>query len=121
MASLCAVALTAEAPAKPATDLPAPGERPASFVACAACHKTAPNERSAMGPNLYRIANRRAGTGQFNYSAAMKASRATWNRKALIAFIENPRKVIPGNRMPYPGNRDPKAAAEIADYVLSLK
>lgn len=51
----------------------------------------------------------------------MKQAGGTWTRDRLIRFISNPRAVVPGTRMAYPGQKDPKAAAAIADYVLSLK
>src|SRR3546814_15167487 len=51
----------------------------------------------------------------------MKNARLQWNRPSLIAFISNPKAKIPGNRMAYAGQKNPAAAAAIADYLLSLK
>lgn len=98
-----------------------PAARPAPFAACALCHKVEAGAPNGIGPNLWKIGGRRAGSLQFNYSPAMKASKIVWNKASLIAFTMDPRKVVPGNRMPYPGLKDPKAAEAIADYLMKAK
>lgn len=100
----------------------APAPRPPAFAVCGTCHKTAAGERSFMGPNLWRISGRRAGTVPgFAYSPAMRRSPIVWDRARLIAFITNPRHTVPGTRMAYAGQRDPRVAAALADYLLSLR
>jgi len=100
----------------------APAQRPPAFAICATCHKVAAGERSLLGPNLWRIGGRRAGSVPgFAYSPAMRQAGVSWTRPRLIAFITNPRAVVPGTRMAYAGQRDPRAAAVIADYLLSLR
>jgi cytochrome c len=96
--------------------------RPASFAPCAACHQTKARAKSGIGPNLWGVSGRISGTASgFAYSPAMKAAKIRWSRAALIAYINDPRKVVPGNKMPYAGLKDPKQDAAIADYLLSLK
>ncbi|PTQ08264.1 cytochrome C [Sphingomonas oleivorans] len=99
----------------------APMAKPPAFAVCAACHATTPDARKGIGPNLYGISGRKAGAGSFAYSPAMKSSGIAWDREKLTAFIINPRTVVPGNKMPFAGQKNPKAAAEIADYLISLK
>lgn len=107
-------------PAAAASAAPAP--RPPAFAVCSTCHRTGAGERSPMGPNLWQVGGRRAGTAAgFAYSPAMRDSRLSWNRARLIAFITNPRQVVPGTRMAYAGQRDPRVAAALADYLLSLR
>ena len=75
-----------------------------------------------IGPVLWGVGGRKAGSAPgFLYSPAMKAAGISWTRSNLIAYISNPRKLVPGNRMAFAGQQDPKAAAAIADYLLSLK
>jgi cytochrome c len=105
----------------PRADAQAAPVRPAAFAACAICHKTGPTDTSTMGPSLWKIGGRRAGAATFNYSPAMKGSNIVWNKQTLIAFLTDPKKVIPGNRMAYMGQKNPKTAAEIADYLMKLK
>ena len=51
----------------------------------------------------------------------MKASRLVWTRASLLRFIAAPQSTVPGTRMAYAGQKDPKAAAALADYLLSLR
>lgn len=109
----------ATATAFPALAAPAP--KPAMFAVCAGCHKVGKNEKSFLGPNLFGVGGRKAGTTGYAYSPAMKASNIRWTRDRLIAFVTDPRKTVPGTKMVYMGQKNPQIAAQIADYLLSLK
>ncbi len=90
------------------------------FKACAACHAT--DHANRVGPGLGGIIGRKAGTGSgFSYSNAMKASNMVWDVKILNAYLEAPQKVVPGNRMPYAGLKDPTDRADLVGYLASLK
>jgi len=100
----------------------APLPKPSAFTVCSVCHKVGQNDKSTLGPVLWGVGGRKAGSVPgFTYSPAMKASNITWTRETLTAFIANPRKVVPGTRMAYAGQKDPKAEAEIVNYLMSLK
>lgn len=102
--------------------LAAPAAKPPSFAMCAVCHKVGSGEKSALGPSLFGVGGRKAGAlPGFAYSPAMKKANIVWTRDKLIAFITDPRKTVPGTRMAFAGQRNPQAAAAIADYLLSLK
>ncbi|ATE67025.1 c-type cytochrome [Rhizorhabdus dicambivorans] len=102
--------------------LAAPLPKPPVFGVCGACHKVDKGAPNGIGPNLWGIGNTKAGdVPGFAFSPAMKASKIKWNRDNLIAFIQDPRKTVPGNRMPFAGLKNPASAAQIADYILSLK
>ena len=106
--------------AQPAVAAPLP--KPPAFAVCGVCHKVAAGEKSGIGPNLWGVSGRKAGTlAGFTYSPAMKASNITWTRDKILAYIADPKKMVPGTKMIYAGQKDPKAAAAIADYVVSLK
>jgi len=114
---MATVALVAVQPAAAA-----PLPKPPAFAVCGVCHKVASGEKSGIGPNLWGVNGRKAGTlAGFTYSPAMKASNITWNREKIAAFITDPKKVVPGTKMIYPGQKDPKVVAALADYVASLK
>lgn len=88
---------------------------------CALCHETVAG-KIKIGPPLAGINGRKAGTiPGFNYSAAMKNSGIVWNAAKLAAYIDDPRKTVPGNRMPFFGTKDPAKAKAIADYLVTLK
>lgn len=100
----------------------APAAKPAQFTQCAICHQTSAGARSSIGPNLWGLSSRPAASLEgYAYSPAMKKAGGAWTRDRLIAFITNPRQVVPGTKMAYPGQKDPKVAAAMADYLLSLK
>ncbi|WP_157215976.1 c-type cytochrome [Flavisphingomonas formosensis] len=100
----------------------APVAKPGSFAMCGVCHKVDEGAPNGVGPNLWGIGDRKAGTvAGYSYSPAMQKAGISWTRDKLIAFISDPRGVVPGTKMAYAGQKDPKQAAAIADYLLSLK
>jgi len=95
--------------------------KPQQFGVCGSCHSVTKDGPAGIGPNLWGLAGHKAGTGKFAFSPAMQASKIVWNHDTLTAYIMAPKQVIPGSMMPYAGQKDPAAAAAIADYLLSLK
>ena len=90
------------------------------FKACAACHAT--DRANRVGPGLEGIIGRKAGTVPgFRYSNAMKKSGIVWDAKTLDAYVESPQKVVPGNRMPYAGLKNPTDRADLVAYLATLK
>jgi cytochrome c len=90
------------------------------FKACAACHAT--DQANRVGPGLGGIVGRKAGTAPgFRYSSAIKNSGIVWDDKLLNAFLESPKKAVPGNRMPYPGLKDAMDRADLIGYLATLK
>ena len=115
-----AALLSAAIPAVPATA--APLAKPAAFAVCGACHKVVAGEKATIGPNLWGVGGRKAGVAPgFAYSPAMTASKITWTREQLVSYLADPRKKVPGTKMIYAGQKDPKISGAIADYLLSLR
>ena len=94
---------------------------PADAIArCTACHSFDKGGARRTGPNLYGIIGKTAGTQSgFSYSKAMQQSGVVWTAESLDAFIAAPTKVMPGNRMAFPGESDPARRKEIIDYIQS--
>lgn len=89
-------------------------------ASCAMCHMAASNGHSLIGPNLYGVVGRRAGTApNFNYSPALQHAGIVWTPQQLQAYLQAPSRVVPGNRMPFAGLREPQAAAVVA-YLGTL-
>ena len=85
---------------------------------CVACHAIERGKES-VGPSLHGVFERKAGeAADFRYSPALKRSGITWTAQALDAFIADPQKVVPANRMPYAGMPD---AADRADLIAYLR
>lgn len=60
----------------------------------------------ALGGIIGTIAGERT---NFSYSKAMKSCGVTWTQKHLFAYLANPGKHIPGNKMSFaglPGDQD---------------
>jgi cytochrome c len=94
--------------------------RPPAFAVCAGCHSTQAG-KTAFGPSLAGVGGRRAGTVQgYAYSPALKASGLTWNAKTLDRWLTDPKKTVPGTKMPFNGIQDRKAREQIIAYLLTL-
>lgn len=115
--ALVAAAALAAAPGQADPSLADKGR--AAFAACATCHGTAAGQRK-MGPTLFGVVGRKAGT-EGSPSPAMAKSGLTWTPDKLDAFLASPRKVVPGNRMPYPGMNDPAKREAVIAYLKTLK
>ena len=87
------------------------------FADCRACHTIDPSANN-IGPSLAGIIGRKAATVDgFRYSPAMKRSGITWDKDTLEAFIADPQKAVPANRMPYAGMPEPKDVADLIAYL----
>ena len=123
--TLVRLMLVAGAAAFVATAAQAAGDAAAGkqvFQKCSICHSDAKGAPAKIGPNLFGVVGRKAGTfAGFNYSPAMKNSGITWTEAKLAAYANDPQKVVPGNRMPFPGLHNDKDAANVAAYLATLK
>lgn len=66
---------------------------------CQVCHSADAAKPAGVGPNLRGVVGRKAATGTFNYSPAMKQSNITWNQTNLDRYLAAPTKTVPGTRM----------------------
>ncbi len=117
IAALAAGAATAALAQTPAA--PAP---PADFASCGFCHETKAGAAASLGPNLFAVGGRKAGAlDGYDYSPAMKKYGQVWTGDTLAAFILDPAKTVPDNKMDFPGANDAASAKAIADYLMTLK
>jgi len=113
------LALTGATTAQAAGD-PAKGK--ATFAQCAACHKADATGKSGIGPNLWKVIGRKAGTlPGYAYSPAMKAAGKVWDDKTLDPYLTAPAAAVPGNKMPYAGLKNPADRANVIAYLRTLK
>jgi cytochrome c len=81
---------------------------------CSACHSV---DESGVGPAHAGVLGRRAGQAVgYEYSEALSKSKVVWNKTTLNAWLTDPEKVIPGQRMGY----RLKSAQERADVIAYL-
>lgn len=90
---------------------------PASFARCAVCHNAAKGAPDKLGPNLFGVYGHKMGQGSFAFSDAVKNAGLTLDDATLDKWLENPRALVPGNRMSFPGLKDPAKRKEIIDYL----
>lgn len=91
------------------------------FSECAVCHTVREDKQNRVGPNLYAIVGRQAGTvDDFAYSKAFEEADFVWDTASLDSFIENPQGFLKGNRMAYVGQRNAEKRAEIIAYLKTL-
>jgi len=92
------------------------------FARCAICHANTKGAPAKIGPDLFGVVGRKAGTmPDFSYSAAMKGSGITWTPDKLAAYVQHPQQVVPGNRMAFAGISSKNDAADLVAYLGTLK
>lgn len=81
---------------------------------CAACHALDVNK---YGPELGGVFGRHAGAAPgYDYSPALKNAGVTWSADNLDRWLTNPKKFIPGVKMPV-SVPDPIARRDIVAYI----
>jgi cytochrome c len=94
---------------------------------CGVCHLAQPHPAVSdlamrIGPNLWGVVGRRAGTTQhFRYSAAMKQSGVIWTPAVLRVYIHEPQKTIPNIRMSFLGLKNMKDVDDVIAYLETFK
>ena len=122
-----------DAPAKPAAAAPPPPapaaevvkvaavSPPASFARCAVCHTTEKGGEDKLGPNLFGVYGKPAAEGSFAFSPAFKDAGLVLDEPTLHKWLENPRALVPGNRMSFPGIKDAAKRQEIIDFLKTQR
>ena len=95
------------------------------FKRCANCHKVGEGAKHKIGPLLNDLIGRKAGTaeGFTKYSKALVAAGAgglVWSEEKLAEFIAKPRKLVPKNKMSFPGLRKPEQIADVIAYLKTF-
>jgi len=90
------------------------------FRKCQACHSMEPG-KAILGPSLAGILGRKAGSEPgYSYSPAMKQANIVWDAKSLDAYLSDPQKVVPGNKMPFPGLKTDNDRADVIAFFASF-
>lgn len=95
---------------------PAAGEK--VFAKCKICHQIGEAAKNAVGPVLNGVVGRKAGTVEgYNYSSANKDSGIAWTEAKLREYLKNPRGVVPGTKMIFPGLSSEKEIDNVIAYL----
>lgn len=128
--------VTAQAGPPPSPATPAAAPKPAApkiagvegdvthgrqvYKKCQACHSLQPG-RNTLGPNLAGIIGRKAAAeANYSYSPAMKQAALEWTPANLDAYLLDPQKLVPGNKMPFPGLKTEDDRKNVIAYLASL-
>ena len=92
-----------------------------AFKKCALCHATEAG-KNKIGPSLFGIVGRKAASVEnFNYSEGMKKFDHTWDAETLDSYLADPRAIVPGTKMIFPGIKDEKERQDVIAYLETLK
>ena len=96
---------------------PAAGE--AVFKKCGSCHKL--DGSDGVGPHLNGVVGRNhAAVPGFQYSEANLAlASEVWTPEAIFAFLENPKKYMPGTKMAFAGLPKPEDRANVIAFLAT--
>ena len=90
------------------------------FKKCSACHMIASDGKNMIGPNLWGVIGRTAGSVQdYKYSKAMVAYGKEWSFEEMNAYLIKPQAYIKGTKMAFAGLRKEKDRASVILYMNS--
>ena len=88
---------------------------------CKACHTIALGAKHRVGPNLYKVIDRKAGSAEgYRYSKSMKSSEIIWNKENLSLYLINPRKFIKGTKMAFAGLKKETDIVNVIYYIEEM-
>ena len=89
---------------------------------CGACHTDQANGPRKLGPTLFGVVGRKAGSIEgFRYSEANKKSGITWTPEVLDEYLKDPRAKVPGTIMAFAGLKNDTERQNVIAYLETLK
>ena len=94
------------------------------FNKCRACHAVGEGARNKIGPELNGIVGEGiAAVEGYSFSSALQsyaAEHPTWTAEELHAWLADPRTLVPGTKMSFPGLKNPKDIDDVIAYLASF-
>ena len=88
------------------------------FKQCLACHSIAEGGKNKIGPALWGVLGRQAGSlPDYKYSKAMAAHGKKWSFEEMDGFLLKPKNWIKGTKMSYDGLKKEKDRAAVILYM----
>jgi len=89
---------------------------------CNACHTDEADGPRKLGPTLFGVAGRKAGSVEgFRYSQANKSSGITWTPDVLDEYLKDPKAKVPGTIMAFAGLKNDTERQNVIAYLETLK
>ena len=90
------------------------------FKKCSACHMIASGGKNMIGPNLWSVIGRTAGSvADYKYSKAMVAYGKEWTFEEMNSYLIKPQAYVKGTKMAFAGLRKEKDRASVILYMNS--
>jgi cytochrome c len=88
------------------------------FKKCAACHSISQGGGNKIGPALWGVLGRKAGSiSDYKYSKAMVAYAKPWSFEEMDGFLLKPKDWIKGTKMSFAGIKNAKDRAAVILYM----
>ena len=88
------------------------------FKKCAACHSIAKGGKNKIGPALWGVLGRKAGSvSDYKYSKALTAHGKSWSFEEMNGFLLKPKEWIKGTKMSFAGLKNAKERAAVILYM----
>ena len=88
------------------------------FKKCAACHSIAEGGANKIGPALWGVLGRNAGSlPDYKYSKALVAHGKSWSFEEMNGFLIKPKEWIKGTKMAFAGLKNEKDRAAVILYM----
>ena len=88
------------------------------FKKCAACHSISEGGGNKIGPTLWGVLGRSAGSiPDYKYSKAMVAYSKNWSFEEMNGFLKKPKGWIKGTKMSFAGLKKAKDRAAVILYM----
>ena len=90
------------------------------FKKCTACHQIASDGKNMIGPNLWSVIGRTAGSvNDYKYSKAMIAYGKKWTFEEMNSYLIKPQAYVKGTKMAFAGLRKEKDRASVILFMNS--
>ena len=88
------------------------------FRKCTACHSIAKDGTNKIGPALWGVLGKKAGSvSNYKYSKAMAAHGKSWSFEEMNGFLIKPKDWIKGTKMSFAGLKSAKDRAAVILYL----
>ena len=88
------------------------------FNKCLACHSIGKGGPNKIGPNIFGVLNRKAGSvSGYKYSKAMVAFGKSWSVEEMDGFLTKPRDWVKNTKMSFIGLKNAKDRAAVILYM----
>ena len=88
------------------------------FKKCLSCHSIAKEGKNKIGPKLFGVLGRQAGSiSDYKYSKAMASHGKIWSLDEMNSFLIKPKDWIKGTKMSFAGLKNAKDRAAVILYM----